>query len=236
MCARPGMQPGGSPSAREPLQPGSASSESPPLPPRPRHIRHRVHRRRRHHRHNARLHLDGKEWPDPLSKYPSNTAKVWQNLGEFPQLQAKFSTHVTALERVPIMETAAKAVVKSSSSKMSDTALHSSIDSDQSYLREAAPTSSKGQRVRVRPSSTAEDSEGGARVEQHPPAVAHPTARHHHKHQPPRHRPSMRFLPARCLLALLEECNPDASNAVRLTIPNVATTSAEPRSTVLAKQ
>ena len=41
------------------------------------------------------------------------------------------------MERVPIIETAAKAVVKSSSSKMSDTALHSSIDSDQSYLREA---------------------------------------------------------------------------------------------------
>ena len=56
------------------------------------------------------------------------------------------------MERVPIMETAAKAVVKSSSSKMSDTALRSSIDSDQGYLREAAPSQlARGrQRVRVR--------------------------------------------------------------------------------------
>ena len=43
------------------------------------------------------------------------------------------------MERVPIIETAAKAVVKSSSSKMSDTALHSSVDSDQSYLRPVLP-------------------------------------------------------------------------------------------------
>ena len=49
------------------------------------------------------------------------------------------------MERVPIMETAAKAVVKSSSSKMSDTALHSSIDSDQGYLREAFNAPEKNQ-------------------------------------------------------------------------------------------
>ena len=77
-----------------------------------------------------------KSGPIPCQNIP----KIWPKCGKIwpnsPPFQSEFkATQVTALERVPIIETAAKAVVKSSSSKMSDTALHSSIDSDQSYLR-----------------------------------------------------------------------------------------------------